>query len=404
MRIYCIITAFANALTSIIVGTLVMTKGKSENLYRTYVAACVSVLAWSYGYILWQLAASPERAMLFCKLLMVGAIAIPVFYLHHILLLLDEKRPRLLIGCYVSGLIFIWVVLFTNLLVAGVKPEMGFPLWPIAGKLYIPFLSFFGGIASIKLFLIYSKMTTSHGTRKSQLEYVFWGTVIAYVGGSTNYPLWFGIPIPPYGNPGASIYLAITSYAILKHRLMDINVIIRKTLIYSVVMGSLTVVYLSIVALFAKIFEGFAGYQTVLSSALAAGLITFGFQPLRKRVQAFVDAKFFRQYVDREEKLYELSREVITHTTPEAMAGALMRVLGDTLHPKSMGLFLRARDGSGFVLASGLGQQTLPVRVTEDNELADYFRDHPQPFVQDLPSDLGQSRSTREKTDRGKAA
>jgi len=39
------------------------------------------------------------------------------------------------------------------------------------------------------------------------------------------------------------------------------------------------------------------------------------FSSIEKAIQAFVDAKFFRQYVDREEKLYELSREVITHTT-----------------------------------------------------------------------------------------
>src|SRR5213083_2092035 len=113
-------------------------------------------------------------------------------------------------------------------------------------------------------------------------------------------------------------------------------------------MGTLTVVYLGVVTLFAKVFEGLTGYQTFFSSAVAAGLITICFQPLRKRVQAFVDKKFFRQYVDREEKLYELSREVITHTTPEAMAQALIRVLGDTLHPKVGALFLKSRDGSGY--------------------------------------------------------
>ena len=115
---------------------------------------------------------------------------------------------------------------------------------------------------------------------------------------------------------------------------MDITVIIRKTLVYSSVMGILASIYLIVIAVFARLFEGLTGYQTVFSSTIAAALIAFCFQPLKKRVQMLVDRKFFRSYVDREEKLYELSREVITHTTPEAMAQALMRVLQESLHPK----------------------------------------------------------------------
>src|SRR5262249_42596697 len=138
----------------------------------------------------------------------------------------------------------------------------------------------------------------------------------------------YGLSIPPVGNILVSVYIFFVGYAIIKHRLMDITVIIRKTLVYSSVMGILTIAYVSVIALFSKAFEGLTGYETLYSPAIAAGLITVFFQPLRKRLQAFVDAKFFRQYVDREEKLYELSREVITHTTPETMGQSLIRVLG----------------------------------------------------------------------------
>mgnify|MGYP000573645710 CR=1 FL=1 len=130
------------------------------------------------------------------------------------------------------------------------------------------------------------------------------------------------------------------------------------------------------------------------SSALAAGLITIGFQPLRKRVQAFVDSKFFRQYVDREEKLYELSREVITHTTPEAMAEALMHVLKDTLHPKSGVLYLKSRQGTGFEPMAAWGDAA-KTSMPEANVLASYFADHPQPFVHEVSDDVGGPRDTR---------
>ena len=140
------------------------------------------------------------------------------------------------------------------------------------------------------------------------------------------------------------------------------------------------------------------------SSAIAAGLITVCFQPLRKRVQEFVDTKFFREYVDREEKLYELSREVITHTTPEAMSEALLRVITEALHPKVGALYLRSSDRLGFVRAAAPGSGNLPARMEEDNSLSHYFRDHPQPFVQDNESNVGGPQSTRAKDNREEAA
>jgi hypothetical protein len=182
------------------------------------------------------------------------------------------------------------------------------------------------------------------------------------------------------------------------------NIIFRKTLVYTVVAGALIALYLGTTTLLAHLFEGLTVHQTLFSSAVAAGLMTVSFQPLLKRVGAFFDHKFFQLHIDREEKLYELSREVITHTTPEAMGEALMRVIEDALHPKSGTLFLRSPDRNGFVRASGVGSSTLPARMQEDNALALYFRDHPQPFVQDIPSELGRSHSTRLKEERKDAA
>ena len=176
---------------------------------------------------------------------------------------------------------------------------------------------------------------------------------------------------------------------------MDIRRIVRKFLIYAAVLLPLVFVYLAVAAIIARLFDGLPKYQMAFSTGAAAAIFSFGFQPLRQRIQAFLDARFFPQYAYREEKLYELSREVVTHMTPEAMAGSLMRVIEDALHPKGKALYLRVRDGVGFVRVSRDDVPALPYRMGEDNELVQYFLDHPQPFVVDLDSDFGASRSTR---------
>ena len=79
------------------------------------------------------------------------------------------------------------------------------------------------------------------------------------------------------------------------------------------------------------------------------------------------------------------------------MAQALMRVLGESFHPKKSGLYLRQRDGAGFILASSDGDsEVLPATIGEDNALAQYFADHPQPFVEEGSGSTAEPQSTRD--------
>lgn len=274
------------------------------------------------------------------------------------------------------------------------------PLDEIHGPFYYFFIAFFILSLLYGLSPLFVSFRSADGSRKNQFRYMMLAIVVGVLG-IVNFvlsqvythipPLYYLIQI------GMSATFAV---AILKHRLMDIGVIIRRTLVYSAVMVTLTIIYLCVVALFTRIFEGITGYQTLFSSALAAGLITIFFQPLRKRIQAIVDKKFFRHYVDREEKLYELSREVVTHTTTEDMGGALARVLDDTLHPKRVALYLRSGASGHFDLVSVGNTNDLPAILPEDNQLAQYFKEIPKPFLLDMESPEGRSYSTRLKDER----
>ncbi len=361
-----------------------------------FCAICLSVAMWlvctGLGYLVKE---NVHLAAFWFALDWVGVSFISVNVYAFSSVLLGLKRERRIVLGYSLAVIFSILTVTVNPLLAGVKhyPWGFFPLWNV--KWSVVFLAFFFsymGQAFTDYILCYVK--TNNAIEKNKIKYMFLAFLIAYIG-SVDYLPTFGLNVYPFGFLTITCFVAISGYTISRHRLMDITIIIRKTLIYSVVTGSLTILYLGVIALFARIFQGLAGYQTIFSSAVAAGMITVCFQPLRKKVQAFVDSKFFRQYVDREEKLYELSREVITHTTPEAMAQSLIRVLGDTLHPKSSALYLRSRDGNGFVLASQQGGIDLPITMAESNVLTNYFVDHPQPFVQqDLPIE-GESLDTR---------
>jgi hypothetical protein len=368
---------------------------KQEKYY--FYLVTLSIFFW-----LWTLALGEfcryghdNLALIWFRLGSCGPILIPICIYAFSANFLGINRQKILILGYILASSFICISFFTPYFLVGVHyyvPWGYFPKWKFLPT--IPYFAYFVtymGLAQAEYWYVY-KSTDSQRIR-NQIKYLFIAFSISYLGSIDFLPT-FGYRVYPFGYVAIFGWWLVLAYAIFKHRLLDISVIIRKTLVYSTVVGSLTIVYLTVVVLFARLFEGVSGYQTVFSSAVAAGLITFCFQPLRKRIQSFVDAKFFRQYVDREEKLYELSREVITHTTPEAMGQALVNVLQATLHPKMGALYLKSRDGSGYIPAAAWGEGSNGL-MPEDNPLARYFLDHPQPFVQEIAEDMGASQDTR---------
>ncbi len=401
---YYSLSALCNVLANVVLGVLVFGKNPYSRRNITFSLFCASVAFWSMFYLLWQRTTDSDIALTYCRWLMFGAIWIPSFFFDYTIALLDKAdRKRILIWpSYAMSFLLGILDLSTPLVVHHVEPRLGFRFWPVPGYLFHVHLFMFGFLVAYAAFLLFMGIQKEQGLARMQLRYSLIATLVGFGGGVINYLLWYNIPVKPVTNVAVSFYSVIIAYTILKHRLMDISVIVRKTLIYSAVVGTLTTLYLGVITVIAHVFEGLTGYQTAFSSAAAAALVTFCFHPLRKRVQVFIDGKFFRQYVDREEKLYELSREVITHTTPEAMAQALMKVLRETLHPKVGVLYLKSNQGSGFMPTAAWGDNSQEP-LSDDSPLARYFVDHPQPFVQDMPSNMGQSQSTRRKTGREEA-
>jgi len=388
--------SFAGLLTgisSVGFGLFVLLLSPNRQIAKLWFLFTLSVAGWGFGALWIGYTKSAAEGLLAWRLsYALGVIWIAPLFYHFVCIFLELNRNRSIVLQYLITIGFL-LTIPTPLFFIRARWVFNSFYYGLSGTLYPLYFSWWIGLvlySHMQLIWTY-KMVSPR--KKIQIKYFIFAMTTAYGGGSLAYLPNFGIDVYPWGTFAIVLYPVINSIAIVKHRLMDINLIIRKTLTYSIVMASLTAMYLAIVAVCARISTGFAGNQTAYSSAIAAVLITLIFQPLRKRVQRFIDSKFFRQYVDREEKLYELSREVITHTTPEAMGVALQQVLMETFHPKMGALFVRSKDGAGF---TPVAQWELNMNhLNDDNPLARYFLDHPQPFLQDLTDIPGASRDTR---------
>ncbi len=131
--------------------------------------------------------------------------------------------------------------------------------------------------------------------------------------------------------------------AILRYRLYDIDLIIRRTVVYTVVTAVLAVVYFGSVVLLQQLTEQLAGGQSPLAIVLSTLGIAALFSPLRRRVQAAVDRRFFRQKYDAQQVLARFARTARDETDLALLRQALEQVVNETIRPQQAFLWLRER-------------------------------------------------------------
>jgi len=231
-----------NFILGLFLGILVYLKGRRKLQDISFALYFFSVAFWSFGYFFWQISTEEKVALLWSRFLMAGAIFIPIFYFHFIVSFLSsiEKYKKSLYAGYILTLAF-FLTSFTPYFVRGVEQELFFPFWPKPGIIFHFFLLMFFGLVVYGWYLLIKSLRERRGaTEKQQIKYFLLGTAIGFMGGSTNYLLWYGIPIPPYGNILVIFGIVLVAFAVLRYHLFEIKVILTEILVG--IMGIILVV------------------------------------------------------------------------------------------------------------------------------------------------------------------
>ena len=287
----------ASGLLTLFLGMLVVVKSRGSPERKVFAWLCLTIFGWLFGYGLMESASNDPDALLWARVGHSSAILVPIAYLHFTrhFLGLSWLQP-LYAGYYVLGTVFIGLTWSERSLVSHVTLQP-WGYYPVGNAvMLIDAVICMATVLFCWVLFLYSCRRASLRTdfaRFNRLKYCCLALAVFSLGALDYLPK-FGFHHYPFGFITTTVFVTIVSYAILVHRLMDIDVVIRKSFVYSVLAAVITGIYFSLVMITEKMLQGMVGYRSLVGSVVAGFAIALGFTPLKEFVQQFVDRFFFR--------------------------------------------------------------------------------------------------------------
>ena len=198
---------------------------------------------------------------------------------------------------------------------------------------------------------VFIRLRRAIGVERQQIKWFAYAAVATISAGILAYiiprvidtPLWFeriGFALNIAFIPAIPVAIGI---AILRYRLYDIDFLINRTLVYATLTALLATIYFGGVAATQAIFRTLTGQerQPQLAIVISTLVIAALFNPLRRRIQSFIDRRFYRKKYDAEKTLEAFSAKLRDETDLDALSDDLVGVVRDTMQPAHVSLWLR---------------------------------------------------------------
>ena len=351
---------FLSIIINLILGIFVFSINKRLPANRLFLFLSLCCALWNLSAFMLFLNLPENFAFQWAKILFVAVIWIPPIFLNLVFILL-AIRKKFFFPIIYSVTAILSILTLTSLIFKGISqisytPEVS-AFFAQAGPLYPLFITFMVCIVFYAIWQLFQGLKRSTGVKKAQIKYLLIGYVFATIGfndmlpivGILKYPL-TNTYVYPFGSVAIIFWCLIIAYAIFKHHLLDIDIVIKKGAVYAY-LSFLVLLPCMIIIIFAqKLFFGqsnsFFSFLT-FSTLLLASLV---FLKVKPEIEEYIEKKFFRRKYSYKKALSELSKIVISFLDEKELFKKAGNILTKDLGIQSISFYLLDREKRAYTL------------------------------------------------------
>ena len=367
-------------------GYYVYFKNKQALVNKRFLYICLSVSIWLLPTALGYSTKNENLAILWFKIDNFSVVFISINVYMFIKSFLGKSTSVIDKWGYFFLISYSLFAFLSKHLITGVhKYYWGFfPKWGIAGiGLLIIFFGYM--LASFALLLVnYSRIDSS--IKKNQARYIFLGFAFAYTG-SVDFLPTYGIQIYPFGFLSIAIFLSIIGFTIVKHGLMDIEVIIRRTAVFAGLFAFVYGTFTVVTVIGQEFFKNFLHWNQWIAMIPTVAIITFALRPLEILLTNMTEKFLFQKKYDYRELLKTFTQDTLQVLELNKLTSQTVESLVKIVKLESAAVLLHNKDTKLYKMVAGMGIKEKEIAFKENDLIVSYLKKTNQHILKDKSAD-----------------
>ena len=360
------------------IGLFVFFHNPHKFLCKIFLVFCSMVAFWAFGYFLSLL---PEQGYSLALTASRGSHAagafIPVTFLHFTLAFIGrrEQYTKLLRWAYiVSSVMFLASI--TPLVVSELRSKMDFKYYPEKGPLYPIYVGLYIFFAlGHAHFNLWKEFMRSKGNNRKRLLYFMFTSFLGFIGGASLFFLIFNIPFPPYASTLIVLYPFAMSYTIIRYHEFDVEVVIKRTLIFAGLLAFVFAVFLVATVFVREVLNVYFRLSNTWTYVLSIFLIVLGYDPIRNLMMNLTDRFLFQKKYDYQKLLKDASKGISRIKSLEHLFGLVTHFITMRMRVSCAAILTRESEGVRFSLEyqRGYGKKYYVYYIETNSPLIQYL-------------------------------
>lgn len=366
-------------------GLFVYLKDRSNPLYQAFLRYNCVISWWGIFTLFMEYSSNEKTALFWDRVSLLGIVFIPAAFLHFTWMYSGKSKfydfgIRI---CYALSSLFFMLAFTPSMAVSATKKYV-IPYFTDPGFAYHFFVAYFSLVMTFGNILVFRAWKSCQNrSRKNGIFIFLIATTISTVGGGGNFGVPYQIYTPvlfPYGGYTFIIYGVLIAYTILRHRFLDIEVIIKRTIVFAglfamvmAVVGVVTTIMQSYVSRFVHLPDWVAMVFAVMFAISLYG-------PTRRFLVFATDKYLFQKKEDIKVILNRLAENVIKILDVDQLSRTILDTLEGTLRLESGALFVKEGEGGNYRAHDAFGVDRMASSLKSDDKLIQFFQTRRQIF------------------------